>query len=85
MKNTCWVAYGSALATTTAIAFVLCSIFDLVFKPYGLIRFIESATPWPISGDLLGFITGLFMFGFAGFVLGAIYGISFNYWQQKCK
>lgn len=82
MKKSSWYTYGAALSTTVAVAFILCSIFDLAFRPYGLLQLIGSASPWPITGSLIGFITGLVMFSFMGFILGAIYAVAFGFWDK---
>ncbi len=80
-----WKTYALSLATTWGVAYVLCAIFDALFPPFGLIRWLSQASPWPIYGSLAGFITGFVMFTAAGFALGAIYGIAWGFWRQKLK
>ncbi len=71
-----------ALATTSGVAYVLCAIYDMLFPPYGLLRLLAPASPWPILGGATGLAVGLVVFVVAGFVLGAIYGIASRYWSR---
>ncbi len=85
MKQGEWKVYGASLATALGIAYIGCSIFDALFPPYGLLVLLAPVSPWPISGSALGFATGLAMFVIAGFVLGALYGLSWEFWSKRLK
>jgi len=45
-----WKVYGWALATTLAIAYIACAIFDALFPPYGMLVAFRPHSPWPIYG-----------------------------------
>ena len=83
--NPGWKTYALSLATTLGVTYVLCAIFDALFPPYGLIQWLSQASPWPIYGTPAGFVTGFAMFTVAGFALGAIYGVAWDFWRQKLK
>ena len=76
-----WNAYALSMATTAAVVYVLCAIFDALFPPYGLLAFLAPASPWPLVGSPLGYATSLILFTLAGYVLGGIYGAAWRYWS----
>ena len=76
-----WKVSAFSLATTLAVTFVLCTIFDLLFPPFGLIAAFSHASPWPITGSAIGVLTGFVMFTGAGFGLGALYGAASDFWS----
>ena len=78
-----WKVPAFSLATTLGVAFVSCAIFDVLFPPYGLIAAIAPASPLPISGSLLAFLTGFALFTAAGFVLGALHGTAWGFWNKR--
>ena len=78
-----WKLHAFSLATTLGVAYILCAIFDTLFPPYGLLAGLAPASPWPIYGSPIGFLTGFAMFTIAGFVLGALYGIAWGFWSKK--
>jgi hypothetical protein len=80
MKN--WNVYALSLATTAAVTYVLCAIFDALFPPYGLVALLAPASPWALAGSPAGYATGLILFTLAGYVLGAIYGAAGRYWSR---
>ncbi|WP_157261339.1 hypothetical protein [Methylotenera mobilis] len=82
MINICKL-HAFSLATTLGVAYILCAIYDTLFPPYGLLAALASASPWPIYGSPIGFLTGFLMFIAAGFVLGAFYGIAWGFWSKK--
>lgn len=84
MKNE-WTLYGAALATTLSIAYIGCSIYDALFPPYGLLGLVAPASPFPISGSVVGFLTGLVASVVIGFVLGALYGFTWAFWSKRLK
>ncbi len=80
-----WKVPAFSLATTFAVSYLFCVIFDALFQPFGLIAAMASAIPWPISGGPLGFLTGFAMFIGAGFALGALHGIATEFWREKLR
>jgi hypothetical protein len=82
MKGSEWKVQAFSLATTLGIAYALCAVFDSLFPPYGLLRLLEPVSPWPIMGSAMGLAAGFGMFVVAGFVLGAIHGLTSRYWSK---
>ena len=80
-----WKIPAFSLATTLAVTYIFCAIFDVLFPPFGLIAALAPASPWPISGSPLGFLTGFAQFTGAGFVLGALYGIASEFWSKRLR
>jgi hypothetical protein len=80
-----WKVHACSLATTLSIAYVLCAIFDVLFPPFGLLAALALASPWPISGSPLAFLTGFVLFTVVGFVLGALYGIVWEFWDKRLR
>ncbi len=80
-----WKVPAFSLATTLALTYVFCVIFDVLFPPFGLIAALAPASPWLISGSPLGFLTGFTLFTVAGFVLGAIHGIASGFWSKRLR
>ncbi len=80
-----WKVHALALATTLGVAYIGCAIFDILFPPFGLLAALAPASPLPISGSPLAFLTGLAMFTAAGFVLGALYGIAWEFWSKRLR
>lgn len=85
MQGSQWKVQAFSLATTLGIAYVLCAIFDALFPPFGLIRWLSQASPWPLYGSPAGFLTGFVMFTAAGFALGAIHGAAKVFWSKRLK
>ena len=83
MKN--WNAYGLSMATTAAVVYVLCAVFDALFPPYGLLAFLAPASPWPLGDSPAGYAMGLILFTLAGYVLGGIYGTAWRYWSRGLR
>jgi hypothetical protein len=80
-----WKVHAFSLATTLGVAYILCAIFDVLFPPFGLLAAHAPASPWPISGSPLGFLTGFALFTVAGLVLGALYGIASEFWSRTLR
>jgi hypothetical protein len=78
-----WKVYAFSLATTLAIAYTGCAIFDALFPPYGMLVAFGPHSPWPLYGTPIGLLAGFVTFAVAGFVLGAIYGIAWEFWQER--
>ena len=80
-----WQVHAFSLATTLGVAYILCAIFDVLFPPFGLLAALAPASPWPVSGSPLGFLTGFVLFIVTGFVLGALYGLAWGFWKQRLR
>ncbi len=80
-----WKVHAFSLATTLGVAYILCAIFDVLIPPFGLLAALASASPWPISGSPLAYLTGFVLFTAAGFVLGALYGIAWKFWSKRLR
>jgi hypothetical protein len=80
-----WKVHAFSLATTLAVAYILCAIFDALFPPFGLLVVLAPVSPWPISGSPLAFLTGFVLFAAAGFALGALYGIAWGFWSKRLR
>ncbi len=77
--------HALALATTAAIAFVLCAVYDALFPPYGLLMALKPISPLPLSGSPVGFVTGLVFFTIAGLLLGGLYGTASEFWKKRLQ
>ncbi|MDP1926979.1 MAG: hypothetical protein Q8K62_00545 [Thiobacillus sp.] len=77
--------HAFSLATTLGEAYILCAIFDALFPPFGLLVVLASVSPWPISGSPTAFLAGFVLFTATGFVLGALYGIAWGFWNKKLQ
>ncbi len=80
-----WKVRALSLATTLGVAYVSCAIFDVLFPRFGLLAALAPASPWPISGSPLAYLTGFVMFTGAGFLLGALYGIASEFWSRRLR
>ena len=78
-----WKVHSFSLATTFGVAYILCAIFDALFPPFGMLAALAPASPWPLSGSPLAFLIGFASFTIARFVLGALYGIAWEFWSKK--
>jgi hypothetical protein len=77
--------HAFSLATTLGVAYILCTIFDLLFPPFGLLAALAPASPWPIFGSPLGFVLGFTTSIVGGSVLGALYGIAWEFWSKRLR
>lgn len=84
-KADSWKVHAFSLATTLGVAYISCAIFDLLFPPFGLLAALAPASPLPISGSPLAFLTGFALFTVAGFVLGALHGIASEFWGKRLR
>ena len=80
-----WKAHAFSLATTMGVAYISCAIFDVLFPPFGLLAALAPASPLPIFGSPLAFLTGFALFTVAGFVLGAIHEIASGFWSTRLR
>jgi hypothetical protein len=80
-----WKVDSFSLATTAGIFYILCAIFDALFPPFGLIAAVSTHSPWPLFGSPLGFLSGFATFAVGGLVLGALYGIAWDFWNKRLR
>jgi hypothetical protein len=78
-----WKIHACSLATTLGIAYIACAIFDILFPPFGMLAALAPHSPWPLFGTPLGFVTGFLSFSITGLVLGALYGIAWEFWNKR--
>ena len=76
-----WKLHALALSTTLGLAYIVCAIFDALFPPFGLLAALAPASPWPLSGSALAYLSGFATFASAGFVFGAVYGVVWEFWS----
>ncbi|MBI3705030.1 MAG: hypothetical protein HY244_14575, partial [Rhizobiales bacterium] len=77
-----WKVHSFSLATTFGVAYILCAIFDALFPPFGMLKALAPASPWPLYGSPFGFLAGFVTFAVAGFLLGALYGVAWEFWSK---
>lgn len=84
MTDSCKI-HSLSLATTAGVFYILCAIFDALFPPFGLIAAASAHSPRPLFGSPLGFLSGFVTFTVGGFVLGALYGIAWDFWSKRLR
>ena len=84
-KPDSWKVHALSLTVTLSGAYTLCAIFDVLFPPFGLLAALAPASPLPISGSPLAYLTGFALFTVAGFVLGALHGIAWEFWSKRLR
>ena len=84
-KTDSWKVHALSLTVTLSVAYTLCAIFDVLFPPFGLLAALAPASPLPISGSPLAYLTGFALFTVAGFVFGALHGIAWEFWSKKLR
>ena len=80
-----WKVHALSLTVTMSVAYALCAIFDVMFPPFGLLAALAPASPLPISGSPLAYLTGFALFTVAGFVFGAVHGIAWGFWSKRLR
>jgi len=80
-----WKMHAFTLATTLGVAYIGCTIFDVLFPPFGLLPALAPLSPLPLSGSPIAFLTGLVLFIVVGFVLGALYGLAWGFWSKTLR
>ena len=80
-----WKVHALSLTVTMSVAYALCAIFDVLFPPFGLLAALAPASPLPISGSPLAYLTGFALFTVAGFVFGALHGIAWEFWSKRLR
>ena len=84
-KPDSWKVNALSLTVTLSGAYTLCAIFDVLFPPFGLLAALAPASPLPISGSPLAYLTGFALFTVAGFVLGALHGMAWEFWSKRLR
>ena len=84
-KPDSWAVHALSLTVAMSGAYALCAIFDVLFPPFGLLAAFAPASPLPISGSPLAYLTGFALFTVAGFVFGALHGIAWEFWSKKLR
>ena len=84
-KPDSWKVHALSLTVTLSVAYTLCAIFDVLFPPFGLLAALAPASPLPISGSPLAYLTGFALFTVAGFVFGALHGIAWEFWSKRLR
>ena len=84
-KPDSWKVHALSLTVTLSVAYTLCAIFDALFPPFGLLAALAPASPLPISGSPLAYLTGFALFTVAGFVFGALHGIAWEFWSKRLR
>ena len=80
-----WKVHALSLTVTMSVVYALCAIFDVLFPPFGLLAALAPASPLPISGSPLAYLTGFALFTVAGFVFGALHGIAWEFWSKRLR
>ena len=80
-----WKVNSFSLATTVSVSYIFCAIFDALFPPFGLLAALAPHSPWALSGSPLAYLTGFVSFTVAAFVLGALYGIAWEFWSERLR
>ena len=84
-KPDSWKVHALSLTVTVSVAYTLCAIFDALFPPFGLLAALAPASPLPISGSPLAYLTGFALFTVAGFVFGALHGFAWQFWSKRLR
>lgn len=80
-----WKVHALSLTVTLSVAYTLCAIFDALFPAFGLLAALAPASPLPISGSPLAYLTGFALFTVAGFVFGALHGFAWQFWSKRLR
>ena len=84
-KADSWKVHALSLTVTLSVAYILCAIFDVLFPPFGLLAALAPASPLPITGSPLAYLTGFALFTVAGFVFGALHVIAWAFWSKRLQ
>ena len=84
-KPDSWKIHALSMTVTLSVAYALCAIFDVLFPRLGLLAAHAPASPLPISGSPLAYLTGFALFTVAGFVLGALHGMAWEFWSKRLR
>ena len=80
-----WKVHALSLMATVSVAYALCAIVDVMFPRFGLLAVLAPASPLPISGSPLAYLTGFALFTAAGLVFGAVHGIAWDFWTKRLR
>ena len=84
-KPDSWKVHALSLTVTMSVAYALCAIFDVMFPSFGPLAALAPASPLPISGSPLAYLTGFALFTVVGFVFGAVHGIAWDFWNKRLR
>ena len=82
-KTDSWKVNALSMTVTMGVAYTLCAIFDVLFPRFGLLAALLPASPLPISGSPLAYLTGFALFTVVGFGFGALHGIAWKFWSKR--
>ena len=80
-----WKVHALSLTVTVSVAYAFCAIVDVMFPRFGLLAVLAPASPLPISGSPLAYLTGLALFIAAGLMFGAVHGIAWDFWTKRLR
>ena len=84
-KPDSWKVHALSLTVTVSVAYTVCAIFDALFPPFGLLAALAPASPLPISGSPLAYLTGFALVTVAGFVFGALHGFAWQFCSKRLR
>ena len=84
-KPDSWKVHALSLTVTLSVAYTLCAVFDVLFPRFGLLAVLAPASPFPISGSPLAYLTGFALFIVAGLFFGAVHGIAWDFWNKRLR
>ena len=84
-KPDSWKVNALSMTVTMSVAYTLCTIFDVLFPPFGLLAALAPGSPFPISGSFFAYLTGFALFTVAGFAFGALHGIAWKFWSKRMR
>ena len=73
------------MTVTLSMAYTLCAVFDVLFPRFGLLSALAPTSPLPISGTPLAYLTGFTLFTVSGYLVGALYGIAWQFWSKRLR
>ena len=80
-----WKVHALSLTVTVTVAFALCVIVDVLSPRFGLLAALAPASPLPLSGSPLAYLTGFALFTAAGLMFGAVHGIAWDFWNKRLR
>ena len=84
-KPDSWKVHALSLMVALSAAYTLCAVFDVFFPRFGLLALLAPASPLPISGGPLAYLTGFALFIVAGLLFGAVHGIAWDFWNKRLR
>ena len=80
-----WKVHALSLAVTVSVAYALCAVVEVMFPRFGLLAALAPASPLPISGSPLAYLTGFALFTAAALVFGAVHGVAWDFWSKRLR